>query len=39
MSFTDAIKKSVLEGFDAGNLTTTHIIVVLAAAVLVGLFI
>jgi len=39
MSFTDAIKKSVLEGFDAGNLTTTHIIVVLMAAVALGLFI
>lgn len=38
-STADAIKKSVLEGFDAGNLTTTHIIVVLAAAVLMGLFI
>ena len=39
MSFTDAIKKSVLEGFDAGNLTTSHIIVVLGAAVALGLFI
>ena len=39
MTFTDAIKKSVLEGFDAGNLTTTHIIVVLGVAVVLGLFI
>ena len=39
MTFTDAIKKSVLEGFDAGNLTTTHIIVVLGVAVALGLFI
>lgn len=39
MSFTDAIKKSVLEGFDAGNLTTSHILVVLAVAVVLGLFI
>ncbi|MBR2027526.1 MAG: DUF4956 domain-containing protein [Oscillospiraceae bacterium] len=39
MTFTDAIKKSVLEGFDAGNLTTSHIIVVLGAAVALGLFI
>ena len=39
MTFTDAIKKSVLEGFDAGNITTSHILVVLAAAVFIGLFI
>ena len=39
MSFTDAIKKSVLKGFDASNLTTSHIIVVLGAAVALGLFI
>ena len=39
MSFTDAIKKSVLEGFDAGNLTTSHIVVVLGVAVALGLFI
>lgn len=39
MTFTDAIKKSVLEGFDAGNLTTSHIVVVLGVAVAMGLFI
>ena len=39
MTFTDAIKKSVLEGFDAGNLTTSYILVVLAAAVALGLFV
>lgn len=39
MSFKDAIKKSVLEGFDTGNLTTSYILVVLLAAVGLGLFI
>lgn len=39
MSFTDIIKKSVLEGFDAGDLTTTSILVTLGMAVLLGLYI
>ena len=39
MGFTDIIKKSVLEGFDAGDLSTTSILVTLAMAVLFGLFI
>ena len=39
MTFTDAIKKSVLEGFSAGNLTTGHILAVLGVAVALGLFI
>lgn len=39
MSFTDIIKKSVLEGFDAGDLSTTSILVTLGMAVLFGLFI
>ena len=33
------LKKSVVEGFSAGNLDTSHIIVVLAVAVALGLFI
>lgn len=39
MSFTDIIKKSVLEGFNAGGLSTTNILVTLAMAVAIGLFI
>lgn len=39
MSFTDIIKKSVLEGFDAGDLSTVGIVVALAMAVILGLFI
>ena len=39
MSITDMIKKSVLEGFTAGDLTTTSIIVTLGMAVALGLFI
>ncbi len=39
MNFTDVIKKSVLEKFQAGDLTTTTITVTLGMAVLVGLFI
>jgi len=39
MSFSDIIKKSVLEGFDAGDMTTTEIVVTLGMAVLLGLFI
>ena len=39
MGFTDMLKKSVVEGFSAGNLNTSHIIVVLAVAVALGLFI
>lgn len=37
MSFKDMIKKSVLEGFDAGGLTTTSIFVTLGIAALFGL--
>ena len=39
MSITDMLKKSVLEGFSAGNLDTSHIVVVLGVAVALGLFI
>lgn len=39
MSFTDVIKKSVLEGFYAGDLLTTDIIAALGMAVAMGLFI
>ena len=39
MSITDMLKKSVVEGFSAGNLDTSHIIVVLGVAVALGLFI
>ncbi len=39
MSFSDALKKSVLEGFTAGDLTTTKIIVALGLAAVVGLYI
>ena len=39
MSITDMLKKSVVEGFSAGNLDTTHIVVVLGVAIAVGLFI
>lgn len=39
MSFTDMIKKSVLEGFNAGDLSTTSIVVALGVAILLGLFI
>lgn len=39
MSFTDTIKKSVLEGFTANDLTTTSIAVTLGMAVLLGLYI
>ncbi|MBQ4067515.1 MAG: DUF4956 domain-containing protein [Clostridia bacterium] len=39
MSFTDIIKKSVLEGFNAGDLSTTDIITSLGISLLVGLFI
>lgn len=39
MNFTDAIKKSVLEGFTAGDLTTTGIIVSLGVSAAVGLYI
>lgn len=37
MSFKDMIKKTFLEGFDAGGLTTTSIFVTLGIAVLFGL--
>lgn len=39
MSFTDIIKKSVLEGFDAGDLSTTTMAVTLGMALAFGLFI
>ena len=39
MTFTDMIKKSVLEGFASGNLSTTSIVVTLATAAAFGLFI
>ena len=39
MSFTDVIKKSVLEGFSAGDLSTTSMVVTLGMAVAMGLFI
>lgn len=39
MSFTDALKKSVIEGFTAGDLTTTKIVVALGLAAVVGLYI
>ena len=39
MSFADVIKKSVLEKFQAGDLSTTSIAVTLGMAVLLGLFI
>ena len=39
MSFTDVIKKSVLEHFNSGNIDTTTILVVLAMALVLGLFV
>ena len=39
MSFTDMIKKSVIEGFSGGGLTTSSIAVTLAAAVALGIYI
>ena len=39
MSFTDIIKKSVLDGFQSGDLSTTAMAVTLAMAVAMGLFI
>ena len=39
MSFSDIIKKSVLEGFTSGDLSTTSIVTTLAISVLLGLFI
>lgn len=39
MSFTDIIKKSVLDGFRSGDLSTTAMAVTLAMAVAMGLFI
>ncbi len=39
MSFTDAIKDKVLEGFTSGDLTTTGIIVALAVAAAIGMYI
>ena len=39
MSFTDVIKKSVLEGFHVGDLSTATLVVTLGMAVAMGLFI
>lgn len=39
MNFTDVIKKSVLEKFQAGDLSTTSIAVTVGMAILTGLFI
>ena len=39
MSFTDAIKKSVLEGFAASDISAMHILVTLGFATLLGLYI
>lgn len=39
MGFQDIIKKSVLEGFTSGNVTTTKSIVTLGVAILAGLYI
>lgn len=39
MSFTDLFKKSALEKFQTGNLTTTSMVITLAMAILIGLFI
>ena len=39
MSFTDVIKKSVLEGFHVGDLSTVTMVVTLGMAVAMGLFI
>ena len=39
MGFTDIIKKSVLEGFHAGDLSTVSMVVTLGMAVAMGLFI
>lgn len=39
MNFTDVIKKSILEKFQASDLTTMSIVITLGMAVLLGLFI
>lgn len=39
MSFKDVIRKSVLQGFSSANLSTTFILVTLAIAVALGLYI
>ena len=39
MSFTDVIKKSVLEGFNNGNLSTTGIIVILMVTLLLSAYV
>lgn len=39
MNFTDAIKKSVIEKFQASDMTTTSIVVTLGMAILLGVFI
>lgn len=39
MSFTDMIKKSVLEGFTSTDLTTTFIVVTLGIAAILGMYI
>lgn len=39
MGIKDIIKKSVLEGFEAGNLSTTECVVTLGMAIVMGLYI
>ena len=39
MGFSDVIKKSVLEKFQASNLSTTIVVITLAASIALGLFI
>lgn len=39
MKFTDVIKKSVLEGFSSGSMSTTEIMVTLGITFLIGLYI
>ena len=39
MSFTDVIKKSVLEGFNNGDLSTTGIIVILMVTLLLSAYV
>ena len=39
MSFKDLIKKSVLEGFSTGNITTSQIVIVLAVTFVLALYI
>ena len=39
MKFTDVIKKSVLQGFSSGDMSTTEIIITLGITFLIGLYI